>query len=100
MLFRSDEASSGLCHPDVARDLNNLAQVLQDTNLLQEAEPLMRRALNILIRLTRATGHQHPHLQVFVNNYKILLGAMGLAETEIPTRLRQLAPDFFAAPEA
>ena len=31
----------------MARDLNNLAQLLQATNRLEEAEPLMRRALAI-----------------------------------------------------
>jgi hypothetical protein len=58
----------------------------------------MRRALNILIRLTRATGHQHPHLEFFVNNYTSLLAAMGVSEAEIPARLHELAPDLFAAP--
>jgi hypothetical protein len=39
------EASYGPDHPDVARDLNNLATLLSATNRLAEAEPLMRRAL-------------------------------------------------------
>ena len=42
-----DEKSFGPEHPNVATDLNNLAQLLQDTNRLAEAEPLMRRALAI-----------------------------------------------------
>jgi hypothetical protein len=42
-----DEASFGADHPRVAIDLNNLAQLLQDTKRLAEAEPLMRRALAI-----------------------------------------------------
>ena len=42
-----DETSCGPDHPDVAIDLNNLAQLLQATNRLAEAEPLMRRALAI-----------------------------------------------------
>ena len=42
-----DEKSYGADHPAVARDLNNLAQLLQATNRLGEAEPLMRRALAI-----------------------------------------------------
>ena len=42
-----DEASYGKDHPNVAIDLNNLAQLLQATNRLGEAEPLMRRALAI-----------------------------------------------------
>ena len=42
-----DEQSFGADHPDVAIRLNNLAQLLQATNRLAEAEPLMRRALAI-----------------------------------------------------
>ena len=45
--LKIDETSFGPDHPDVARDLNNLAQLLQTTNRLAEAEPLMRRALAI-----------------------------------------------------
>ena len=40
-----DETAFGAEHPNVARDLNNLASLLQDTNRLAEAEPLVRRAL-------------------------------------------------------
>lgn len=32
---------------NVATAINNLARLLQDTNRLSEAEPLMRRALQI-----------------------------------------------------
>ena len=42
-----DENSFGADHPNVATSLNNLATLLQDTNRLAEAEPLMRRALAI-----------------------------------------------------
>ena len=42
-----DEASFGPDHPRVARDLDNLALMLQATNRFSEAEPLMRRALAI-----------------------------------------------------
>ena len=42
-----DEKSFGPDHPNVASGLNNLAQLLQATNRLAEAEPLMRRALAI-----------------------------------------------------
>jgi len=38
-----DEHSYGPDHSDVATALNNLAQLLQDTNRLEDAEPLMRR---------------------------------------------------------
>ncbi len=40
-----DERSYGPEHPDVARDLNSLAELLKATNRLQEAEPVLRVAL-------------------------------------------------------
>lgn len=43
-----NEARFGKDHPNVARDLNSLARVLQDTNRLTEAKPLMCRALLIV----------------------------------------------------
>ena len=42
-----DEASFGEHHPTVAIRLNNLAMLLKDTNRMGEAEPLMRRALEM-----------------------------------------------------
>ena len=78
-----DERSFGPDHPNVARDLNNLAQLLQATNRLEEAEPLMRRALLIFREFTRRTGHEHPHWLTTFENYTILLKAMGKTEAEI-----------------
>ena len=52
-----DEKSFGPDHPDVARDLINLAALLKDTNRLSEAEPLMRRALAID---EKSFGPDHP----------------------------------------
>ena len=42
---RHRERSTGPDHPNVAIDLNNLAELLQAINRLSEAEPLDRRAL-------------------------------------------------------
>ena len=56
-----DEQSYGTDHPDVARDLNNLAQLLQATNRLAEAEPLMRRAVKIIQNFGEEIGYEHPH---------------------------------------
>jgi hypothetical protein len=55
-------------HPKVAIHLNNLAALLQDTNRLSEAEPLMRRALLVLLKFTHETGHLHPDLSVALKN--------------------------------
>jgi hypothetical protein len=68
-----DEASFGPDHPDVAIDLNNLAQLLQATNRLSNAEPLMRRHLEIFLQFTVATSHEHPHLSAAIANYCVLL---------------------------
>lgn len=45
----ASELLPGTEHPKVAIRLNNLAQLLQDTNRLAEAEPLRRRVLVILL---------------------------------------------------
>jgi hypothetical protein len=56
-----DEQSFGSNHPNVAIRLNNLAQLLKDTNRLQEAEPLMRRALQID---EQSFGSNHPNVAI------------------------------------
>ena len=60
-----DEKSYGPEHPNVARDLNNLAQLLQATNRLGEAEPLMKRALAID---EKSYGPEHPNVAIALNN--------------------------------
>ncbi len=92
-----DEASFGRDHPDVARDLNNLAQLLQATNRLGEAEPLMRRMVGIFLQFTRETGHRHPHLMGALNNYRVLLMAMGDSEDMAVGKVRALAQEFGVA---
>ena len=52
-----DEKSFGPDHPNVATALNNLGRLLQATNRLAEAEPLMRRALAID---EKSFGPEHP----------------------------------------
>jgi tetratricopeptide (TPR) repeat protein len=84
------EHSYGGNHPDVAICLNDLASLLQATNRLLEAEPLYRRAVEITVKFTRETGHPHPHLKTFVNNYAGLLHAMGKSEAEIRKVLSEL----------
>jgi molybdenum cofactor biosynthesis enzyme MoaA len=63
-------------HPNVARDLNNLARLFQTTNRLAGAEPLMRRALMIFVR---SLGAEHPNSQTVAGNYELLLRAQGLS---------------------
>ncbi len=86
-----NEASYGNDHPKVATSLNNLAQLLKATNRLAEAEPLMRRMVEIFIAFQRQ-GYQHPSLEAGVGNYITLLQAMGLSEPEIQAKLQALQP--------
>ena len=65
-----DEASYGLNHPRVATDLNNLAKLLQTTDRLAEADPLMRRALKID---EASYGKDHPDVARNLNNLAGLL---------------------------
>ena len=85
-----DEQAYGPEHPDVAIDLNNLAQLLQATNRLAEAEPLDRRALAID---EQSYGPDHPDVAIRLNNLAQLLQATNrLAEAE-PLMRRALAID-------
>ena len=80
--------SLGKDHPNIAIRLNNLAQLLQDTNRLGEAEPLMRRALAID---EAAFGNDHPNVAIRLNNLAALLQATNrLGEAE-PLMRRALA---------
>jgi tetratricopeptide (TPR) repeat protein len=75
-----DERSLGKDHPSVAVRLNNLAQLLKDTNRLAEAEPLVRRALQID---EQSLGKDHPSVAVRLNNLALLLQDTNrLAEAE------------------
>jgi hypothetical protein len=69
-----DEKSFGPEHPDVARDLNNLAQLLKATNRLAEAEPLMRRALSID---EKSFGPEHPNVATDLDNLAQLRAERG-----------------------
>src|SRR5207237_391307 len=73
----SDDKRFGTDHPKVAIGLNNLALLLKDTNRLGEAEPLMRRALTIVLDFEHNNGHEHSDRQIFSANYRCLLQAMG-----------------------
>jgi hypothetical protein len=57
--------------------------LLQATNRLAEAEPLMRRLVAIFVGFTRNTGDPHPHREQAMVNYAGLLAEMGKSEAEI-----------------
>lgn len=80
-------------HPNVARDLNNLAQLLQATNRLAEAEPLSRRATLIL---ARSLGWQHPNTKIVSSNWTAMLSELGKqpeAELKRLQAVTQSVPD-------
>ncbi len=87
-----DEQSYGAEHPRVTVHLNNLAALLQATNRLTEAEPLMRRHFEIFLKFTQATWH--PHLQAAVGNYARLLQAMGMNDSKVHERLNDLLEEY------
>jgi hypothetical protein len=68
-----DEASFGSYNPNVARDLNNLATLLQAKNCLLEAEPLMRRAVEIF---EASLGPDHPDTGLARENLKVITAKM------------------------
>ena len=85
-----DEKSYGPEHPRVATELNNLAQLLQATNRLGEAEPLMKRALAID---EKSYGPEHPNVAIDLNNLaQLLQDTNRLGEAE-PLMKRALAID-------
>jgi hypothetical protein len=86
----ANAGSDGKDHPAVARDLDNLASLLQATNRLGEAEPLMRRVVVILLDFERATAHAHPHRGGAIRNDVGLLAAMGKSEAEIAAAVAAL----------
>jgi hypothetical protein len=88
--LKIDEASYGPDHPNVARDLNNLAQVLQAMSRLAEAEPIMRRAVGIFAGLKHSTGHEHQHFSGVVGNYIGLLDELKLSKEEILMRFWEI----------
>ena len=74
----------------IASASNNLACLLRDTNRLEEAEPLMRRALAID---EAAFGDQHPTVAISLNNLATLLRGTNRHEEAESLMRRALAID-------
>jgi tetratricopeptide (TPR) repeat protein len=80
----------GSDHPDYATALNNLSQLLVETNRLADAEPPMRQALAID---EKSFGPEHPNVARDVGNLALLLkDSNRLTEAE-PLLRRALAID-------
>lgn len=61
-------------HPNVAIRLASLASLYNDTNRLVEAEPMMRRAVEIC---EKSLVPNHPWTQAFKQNYAVLQTNLG-----------------------
>ena len=85
-----DEQSLGLDHLDIARDLDDLARLLNTTSRVEEAEPLYRRALTIR---EKALGLEHPDVAESLNNLALLLKETNRREEAKPLYERALAID-------
>ena len=77
----------------VATASNDLAQLLERTNRLVEAEPLMRRALEIDVA---ALGKQHPTVAIRLNNLAQMLKNTNRIEEAEPLMRRALEIDVAA----
>jgi tetratricopeptide (TPR) repeat protein len=74
----------------ISSTLNNLAQLLKATNRLTEAEPMMRRALQID---EASLGPQHPNVAIRLNNLALLLKATNRLTEAEPLMRRALQID-------
>jgi hypothetical protein len=72
-------------HPDVARSLNNMADLYERQNRYADAEPLYRRALSIR---ERAVGLDHPETATSTNNFANLLRLEGRVNDALPLLAR------------
>ena len=70
--------------------MSNLATLLQETNRIEDAEPLMRRALEID---EAALGKRHPTVAICLNNLAILLQDTHRIEEAEPLMRRALDID-------
>ena len=84
------EQNYGTDHSYVAMGLNNLALLLHATNRLEEAEPLMCRAVTIFLKLGKASGHAHFFLLSAINNYAQILLAMKRSYMDVVSQLNAL----------
>ena len=83
-----DEKALGPDHPDVGRDLNNLARLYDSQGRYGDAEPLYKRALAIA---EKAFGPDHPDVGTALNNLAELYDSQGRYGEAEPLYKRALA---------
>jgi tetratricopeptide (TPR) repeat protein len=67
----------GKDHPDLAISLNNLAEVYKEQGKFTEAEPLFKRALEMM---ENSLGPDHPHILPILENLSDLYMKTGRIE--------------------
>src|SRR5262249_20091775 len=60
----------------------------------QEAEPMTRRQVNILLHFTHSSGREPPDLSKCIANYGLLLQRLGYIAAQIRARLDELGRPF------
>ena len=78
----------------MARSLNNLGFLYTNQGQCTKAEPLYRRALNILFQSTVSTGHRRPEVRRVIDNYVALLETMGRNPARIRAQLNDIGRPF------
>ena len=89
-----EETNYGNDHPNVAIRLNVLSSVLAATGRRAEAETLSRRAVEILLKSSTQTGHQHRHLIDAANAYAALLVKNGESKENARKRIDTLTAEY------
>ncbi len=82
------EKALGRNHPNVANDLNNLAELYRVQGRYADAEPLYKRSLAID---EKALGPDHPNVATALNNLALLYQAQGRYAEAEPLYKRSLA---------
>jgi hypothetical protein len=84
---------AGISAP-TARLMNQVGILLNAKAQYAEAEPLMRRVVEMLLRFTVTTQHQHPHLRAAIGNYAALLEQMGYDQAQVMAQLDKVGKPF------
>jgi tetratricopeptide (TPR) repeat protein len=87
------EKSFGPDHPNLATSLINLAQLLQRTNRLAEAEPFIQRVISMSEKVERDTGNIDFNFAVALSSFARLLNATNRRAEAEPLLRRVLAID-------
>ena len=85
------EASADKADPDTALSLGNLGLLLQDLGKFDEAEALMRRAVEILVTFQTTTGYRHRTMEKTEGYYRELRRKMGDTEEVAEEKLRKVS---------